>query len=101
MRVAPPLLVDPGDAVVLYGWMRDPTAPALARRAQIVLLCHDGHGPEDVLSPVALRWRPGDHQAASTGNDRPRTARRRKSVSRCRGLPSAAASSPSGLNCSK
>lgn len=63
MRVPPSFLVDDHDAAVLQRWANDPAQPALALRAQIVLLCHDGHGPAAVATrrqcskQTVISWR--------------------------------------------
>jgi len=82
MRVAPPLWVDPGDAAVLHGWLRDPTEPALARRARIVLLCRDGHGPSAVslrlgcAKQTVISWRERYRREGLDGlRDAPRSGR--------------------------
>lgn len=50
MRVPPAFPVDDRDAAVLRGWASDHARAALGRRAQIVLLCADGHGPSAVAA---------------------------------------------------
>jgi len=52
MRVPPAFPVDDRDTAVLRGWASDPARAALGRRAKIVLLCADGHGPSTVAAWV-------------------------------------------------
>ncbi len=82
MRRSPPLLVDARDAVVLGGWISDPAQPALAQRAQIVLLCSDGHGPSAVADRVCcskqtvIAWRERYRNEGLAGlRDAPRPGR--------------------------
>ncbi|HVL84947.1 MAG TPA: helix-turn-helix domain-containing protein [Pseudonocardia sp.] len=64
MRTAPPLPVDDADARVLHEWAGSAgAAPALARRARIVLLAAQGLGPGVIAARVgctkqtAVTWR--------------------------------------------
>jgi hypothetical protein len=50
MRVHPSFLVDAHDAAVLRGWVDDAARPKWGRRALIVPLCADGHGPSAVAA---------------------------------------------------
>ncbi len=82
MRSAPPLLVDARDAVVLNGWMSDPAAPALAQRAQIVMLCGEGYGPSVVAAQAfcskqtVISWRERYRSEGLAGlRDAPRPGR--------------------------